>query len=399
MIVSVVSDTAEFEALRPAWSGLLERSGSASIFLSWEWLFSWWRHYGEARRLRVLVAREDGAVVGILPLYLDRSRLPGRIPILTLRFLGTGADTSPDDLGALLDPKNSGAIAAALANHALHHLKWDILSLTDIAEGSEFGLALEAALTPFASATGISARISYAQLPDTWDAYVVSQSANRRSTIRRTRRRVESLPGARLYALDAGQDLARASRRLAELHRMRWEGRTESHSFSSAEYLAFHLDVMRRCQARDWLRMYCLELDGALIAMIYCYRFRDQIFYFQSGFDPAFSKLSPGLVLMGFAIEQAIAEKLQVFDMLRGEYDYKTQWAPERRVTRYFRAYRRSPAVYLWRLRHVFLPRLKRRLMAPGAARSSAGGTGVDNRAFACLPRPGAGAPMCRSTG
>lgn len=61
--------------------------------------------------------------------------------------------------------------------------------------------------------------------------------------------------------------------------------------------------------------------------MYYCYAWRGTTLPFQSGFDPQYEKLSPGLTLMGFAIEQAIREGQTCFDMLRGEYDYKKRWA------------------------------------------------------------------------
>jgi CelD/BcsL family acetyltransferase involved in cellulose biosynthesis len=44
------------------------------------------------------------------------------------------------------------------------------------------------------------------------------------------------------------------------------------------------------------------------------------------GFDPQFSSLSPGSLLIGHAIEQAEAEGAAHFDFLRGAEAYKYRW-------------------------------------------------------------------------
>jgi len=93
------------------------------------------------------------------------------------------------------------------------------------------------------------------------------------------------------------------------------------------------------------------------------------MYYFQGGFDPAMSKLRPGLVLMGHAIEQAILEGTRTFDMLRGEYEFKTHWAKERHETAQIAVSRITPAGLTWHLRTEILPALKKRFASGNASR------------------------------
>jgi CelD/BcsL family acetyltransferase involved in cellulose biosynthesis len=361
--VSVVSDLDGFAALRPDWRALLERARIASVFLSWEWLHAWWRHYGEGHGLRLLVARLGDTVVGILPVYLQKTRVLRVVPVRTLRFVGTGGDTSPDDLDALLDPAHEAATARAFAEYVVREVgSWDVLFLTDMARDSAFRYALSEVAGLGSGAEGVSARISYLDLPESWEAYLEAQHRDRRYTLRQTRRRIEAQPGARLFVWEDAARLDQAVDRLVALHHLRWQERGEEHAFSTPQYVAFHREVMHSCEANGWLRLYCLEIGGNIVAMYYFYRFRNQVHYFQGGFDPALAKLRPGLVLMGYAIQHAIGEGNHVFDMLRGEYEYKTQWAKERRETYYHRAYRRSPAALAYRLRHDWLPGLKSKM-------------------------------------
>jgi CelD/BcsL family acetyltransferase involved in cellulose biosynthesis len=168
--------------------------------------------------------------------------------------------------------------------------------------------------------------------------------------------------GARFVVWDNAATLDLAIDRLIELHAMRWEGRTERHAFSSTAYVGFHREVMHEMFARQMLRLYALEVAGTVVAMLYCYRFRDGIYYFQGGFDPGLSKLSPGSVLLGLSIESAIAEGCKVFDMLRGMHDYKAQWARQRHQMMELELFRTGLTSSLYRLRHDIAPRLKRGL-------------------------------------
>jgi CelD/BcsL family acetyltransferase involved in cellulose biosynthesis len=130
--------------------------------------------------------------------------------------------------------------------------------------------------------------------------------------------------------------------------------------------------VMHRALAQGWLRLFCIEAEGQVMAMLYCYRWRDRMCYFQGGFDPAQSKLRPGLILMGHAIEQAIVEGAGVYDMLRGQYDFKTQWARSTRQTGVFELPRRTLGATAWHLRTEVLPGWKRRLTGSPTATAPA---------------------------
>ena len=56
-----------FERLGDEWRDLQRRSASRSFFLTWEWLFTWWKHLSAARRLMVLVVRRHGRITAIAP--------------------------------------------------------------------------------------------------------------------------------------------------------------------------------------------------------------------------------------------------------------------------------------------------------------------------------------------
>ena len=69
------------------------------------------------------------------------------------------------------------------------------------------------------------------------------------------------------------------------------------------------------------------------IAAIFAFQYRDKLLYYQAGYDPAYSKYSPGLTLMALVIEYAISKGLKEYDFLRGDEEYKWKWTNDYRMT------------------------------------------------------------------
>jgi CelD/BcsL family acetyltransferase involved in cellulose biosynthesis len=331
------------------WESLHQQAATASIFNSWTWQREWWRAYGRGRSLRVLVARRHNELVGILPLYIQSTRLMG-IPIRVAHLLGTGGDTYPDDLGPLLVKGLELPVAAALAGAALDMDGVDVLRLADMDSRSHVVSALQlgAEQVQRHAQFELSQQIRYIELPRTWNHYLASVSGHRRASIRKVRRRL-SASGARFYLWNDIGNIDEAVEQLARLHRMRWEASyRRSTAFCSAEYMQIHRAVIASTLKRGWLRMYCLEISGRLVAMLYAYRFRNSIFAMQAGFDPDYARHRVGYGLLGYAIEHAISEGNERFDFLRGEHSYKEQLATGTRTTVSLTVLRRGirPAVY-----------------------------------------------------
>ncbi len=354
-----------FAALARDWNRLHAETPSASVFNSWLWQYHWWKVYGRGLPLRILVASRGEQVAGILPLYLRDEPALGR-SVGVLRLIGTGADTNPDDLGPVLSSGHEGEVARALARAAMRLADGDLLLVTDIDPDTPFAEEMESAARRERRALSIgrTERIVYIDLPRSWEEFLASVSANRRAEIRRARRRLAAEHAVRFFVWNDAARLDAAAQTLASLHRRRWQAAGGSESFASEEYLEFHRGIIRSSFARGWLRLYCLEIDGAMAAMNYCYRFRNRVFVMQGGFDPAWAAWKPGTVLLSHAIEHAIAEGNEVFDFLRGEHRYKQQLANGARETVYVAAFRRNLSALAYALRPPYIPMKRNSLRA-----------------------------------
>lgn len=375
--VRCVDDMAGLEALCAAWRELHDQDPEASVFVSWEWLHAWWKHYGKGQPLRVLAAYQGHQLVGILPLYIQRIRVFRAVAVRVLRLVGTGGDTSPDYLGPILRPDLATSVTTALLGHVFDELHdWDVLCLSDLAER----LCLRQVLEEQCARRGLQVRLAvaeeiwYENLPGSWDDYMAGLSQHRRRHVRSSRRKLEQEYGAQFFLVQDGQALEGTLERLSALHQSRFDAKGVQHSFSSPEYVGFHRDAVRACGQRGWIAFYGVEVGGKAKALFYCYKRRGEIFVYQSGMDPNFSRQRPGLALAGYMFEHAIAQGDKVIDFLRGDYHFKRQWCKQMRNTFTLTAYQRTARVALYRLRTAHLPRLKAWIVQHGSSRFVAAG-------------------------
>jgi CelD/BcsL family acetyltransferase involved in cellulose biosynthesis len=122
---------------------------------------------------------------------------------------------------------------------------------------------------------------------------------------------------------------------LFQLHRDRWRTKNGEGVLSDPAVRDFHLAAAQKAASAGALRLYRMKLNRQVITVLYAFAGGKSTYYYLSGFDPAFDKLSPGTLIVGHAIEEAIAEGHRWFDFMRGQENYKYAWgALENRTKR-----------------------------------------------------------------
>jgi len=90
-------------------------------------------------------------------------------------------------------------------------------------------------------------------------------------------------------------------------------------------------------------------MNGRPIAALYGFLYKRRFYFYQSGYDPAWRRDSVGLITMGLAIKQAIAEEAKEYDLLHGTESYKFLWTGETRRLDRIRSYPPSMRAYVCR--------------------------------------------------
>jgi CelD/BcsL family acetyltransferase involved in cellulose biosynthesis len=338
--VEVVDEAAGLAALRAEWNELLAASAADELFLTWEWLATWWRHLGGGRRPAIFAVREAGRLVGLAPFARSRSA-PA-----TLRFLGSGVVGS--DYLDLIARRGGEAAAVAAVAERLDRER-PILDLVQVRSRSAVA-ALAGELerrgwTRVERATHLCPLIDLDGLG--WDEFVASLGPSHRANLRRRIRQLERAPGFAFRSASTPEEVERGFDALVRLHRLRWRGGSDA--LGDREVVDFHREFCRLSLERGWLRLHLLELEGRPVAALYGLRYRDRFLFYQAGFDPAFAQRSVGLVCFALSIRAAIAEGAKQYDLLHGAEAYKFLWARRCRSLSRFELYPPTPGAGLKR--------------------------------------------------
>jgi CelD/BcsL family acetyltransferase involved in cellulose biosynthesis len=325
--VEVLRDPEALDAIEHDWNELL-RTSDATVFQSFEWQRTWWRHFGERRRdarLHVLTIRDGSALVAVAPLWIETSRLLGIVPSRRLLYVGRGDSDYLDVLAARGRERECvERIAWALARDA--HL-FDAAELEDTSSRSRTGPMLVAALRRqgFSAWRETGEPCPETALRPTWDETVAALKINHRREIRRRLRNIERGHRVEFEVISDGEEVDPAMREFIDMHQERWAREGYWGAFADDQVARFHRDVAARLSARGWLFLAFLRVDGRRRAGNYGFSFRDALNTFQGAVhhDADLTRLSPGRVLHARSMEWAIARGRTRYDFMRGAEPYK----------------------------------------------------------------------------
>lgn len=318
--ITEIRDRAALAALAPEWGALVARMpSSATPYLTPEFQLPWIAAAGPSWECRALVARREGRMIGLAPLF---ERRIGRFGVtLAIRSFPIRGTTPPVDIVTDDDPAE---VVRLMLRHLRADRSWDLLRLHSIATDSPTIAALRA------TAPSLGMRFAEAAMPSTlvvpiegrWEDFRASLSGKFRQNLRRGWAGLErtGTPALVTYpgeisdfdrAIDWAQDVIRRS----------WKKLPED---SGAER-AFLLACARTFADKDWLRLRFLTLDGRPIAYLFDVDFQGSAYPFHNAYDLAYQRGGVGQLLFHYALEESWKRGHRVFDFFGGS-DYISRW-------------------------------------------------------------------------
>jgi len=323
LTVAAVRDETSLERLATAWDAL---AGDIP-FRSSAWACNWWRHYRDSRgRLLVLmVADEQGDIVGIAPWYISHSPRLGRV----VRFLGSG-EVCSDYLTVLADPEFAPGVAARLAEWLAGDgaAEWDLLDLTGVEQSDLTITQLTKVLADRGHVVEFHEEMSCwrSELPDDWERFLSTLSKSRRERTRALLRRAIDTGRATVHRVTTHAELERAFEVLIDLHQKRRQSLSQPGCFASPKFTAFHGEMAAALLDAGQLRMLWTELEGRPLSAEYSFVGGDTVYYYQGGFEPELADERPGWLSFAVSLKLAIEEGYRNYDFLRGDESYKASW-------------------------------------------------------------------------
>jgi CelD/BcsL family acetyltransferase involved in cellulose biosynthesis len=305
--ISIAHSLDDLAALAPAWHKLWLCDPRATPFQSPAWLIPWAKHF-TAGDLRCVTVHDGDRLVALIPTFVWRNPEMKQRELL---LLGTGIS---DYCDALCVPEYPHVIDAALEQLDAT-CDWDWIHFHELRADSPLlrGCFEEQSTIPIL------------KLPATTDELRAVIPKAQLQNLAYYRRRAERVGDSEWQIAD-GQSLDAMMDQLFALHQSRWRSRGEPGVFDEENVRAFHREAARGLLRIGALRLRRLTINDETVAVLYAFASHGRTYYYASGFNPEFAHISPGTLIIGHAIEQAIREGCTHFDFLRGAERYKNLW-------------------------------------------------------------------------
>lgn len=313
MQIVLISDIPQFEAVRSAYETVYAADPHAQVYRSWMWLRGWFEMAPDS--WVVLGVRADAAspYVAFLPLIMRGPRIFGFRPI---RLLHMGGRPLAWNTGFVCLPESEAQALMALATYVDRHIGWDsfLLEYTsdprlDIFLGYFPAKNFEVKVEPSLPAVTIA-------LPGSWEQYLRDcLGPSTRRNLTHDTRRIEHRNDMYLTQAQGGS-IESDLEVLLTMWQWRWGPKPMAH---------WERRMLRHCFEHDTLRLTVLWHNTTPVAAVSGILDRPKkIFYaYMTAYDATYAKLSPGAVLLGYAIRWAIENGFHVFDLMLGADPYK----------------------------------------------------------------------------
>lgn len=323
--IKIIDSITELERMSEPWNNLLRQSGSNTIFLTWEWLYTWAECYlSKKRRLFILAVYRDDELIGIAPWYIN-TLLYGPFKLRQIEFLGI-PETSSDYIDVICKKGKERDIARLIFTHLYKQTSsvWDVLMLRNIPSESVF-------LANFIDCmkregkyfeTQAGAFCPYLNLPSKKEDFIFDLSPNRRRRFNydlNVLKRDGEILYRRFYPVNNNTILDN----FFALYQMRWGN-------DNMQFYTFLEKLIKRCNEKERVRIDFLNVNGKEVASLFFLIYENVINMYLMAIDTNFNKkISVGNIMTKISIEHAIEDKYSFYDFLKGNEEYKFYWTKE----------------------------------------------------------------------
>lgn len=327
--IEIIESFEGWKRVAGAWNDLLNKSGAHTIFLTWEWLYSWAECYlNEKRNLFIIILYKNDEPLGIAPWYIHYTKYK-LLGMRQIEFLGT-PEAGSDYLDVIVQRGKEREVADSLYRFLFGpgRSRWDCMLLRDIPSQSLFLLHLQDIIESEGKYVELS-KSSYCPavtLPNKGESFNPGLSPKRKERFR--------------------QDLARLKKSGQIEHRVIKadacpDGMEEFFSFynevsgyDGRPLQRFLMKLVSHSADRNPLQINLLKINGKTVAGLLHLTDRDELLLFLMTADKAFNpKTSVGNVLVGLCLEQACLQGITRYDFLKGSEPYKFYWADSGRAS------------------------------------------------------------------
>lgn len=323
--IQEINSRGDLERLGAEWSALANRVNPL-LFFSHGWFLTCAGVLDPCDRLRILLLREGGKLVGIAPLSRRKTSLR-RMPLTQLGFLASNNVTPFCDF--LLEDPDTGV--RAIVDHLVKTGGFDVLRLQRLLPSSPNLSALKQELErrgmPLYERT--IAEVVYLPIAGTWDDFYNSKSRKFRMTRRSVANKIARLGEISVECAETPEQVTSALAAVLELSAQGWKRREDRDLLGEDVERRLLTSIVERVGSAGNVRIWLLRKDQDVIAAEFHLINGGTAYGIRAQYDPQYFSHSPGRALDYEIVERLFHAGFTTYDMGPGVAEYKRNWSDD----------------------------------------------------------------------
>jgi CelD/BcsL family acetyltransferase involved in cellulose biosynthesis len=293
-----------------AWKSLLQKSDIDTIYQTPEWLGTWWKYFGDGRKLYILTAKSGEELVGIAPLMLTGGKI---------EFIGVpNADYS--DIIGKYKPE--------LLKHFLkyldeHRSDWSRISLSQIPERSSSLPYLRSMHNPKMIIKEIETCLGYVY--EGSETERPNFSFPRSKTVRTSMNVLQKNGGLFYDRLMDPSSWRKYLPLLFQMHIQRWDGTPTPSKFLQEKHRRFYFELPDTL-GENGVCIFRIRNRNIPVALSFNFDYNCALTFYTLAVNRYYARRSPGQILMALQGETFVRQGY-ILDYSRGAHDYKNAFA------------------------------------------------------------------------
>ena len=322
-----------FEELKEIWKELLQKNEVNEVFLTYEWLTTWWNVYGKDKQLLLLKITDNNEVIGIAPLMIENK---------VIKFIGD----PHSDYHDFIICKNKEWTIREIIGHIRKNIKHKLMNLTNIPDCSSTISILERnSKIYFKKILNVC---PYIRINSSYEDFKKSMKSKLRKNIKR---------GLELYEDKLGFNIENGDlNKFFDLHKKRWDNTKTPSRFNKEIHKSFFEGISKL----NFFKLSYLKFEDKTLAFHAGLYYNNKAFSYMPAYDPDYYKMSPGFVLLNLLIKNSFENNLNEFDFGNGAEEYKNRFSEDNRTNYMINVYNDNLVSYLYYLKDKNYENLKK---------------------------------------
>lgn len=315
----------DWELLRDEWDRLVDSMPQASGFLSFDFVFAWWTHFGLSKRLWIIVLYEGTQISAIAPMMISPKRILGPYR-WRLEFIGDAIIMESPDM--IVDENDATRRELLWRCVLATDSEWDAAYLREQRPGIHTHPAMIAVdSSRYIASISEVTESPYVTFDQSWEDYLATRSRSQRKGFARKLRQLEAAGEWRFEKHDSDCMRSGCLEKYREVESRSWKAGSHFSVGGHPARNAFYQDVVNRLGPGGNMRFRFLLLDDMPIAATFGVFLKGHYASLEICHDRAFDGLSPGLVLTGLELEYCHkSTEYNEYNFLIGMYNNKISW-------------------------------------------------------------------------